>query len=78
MARVFDRWQFSPPSTSDLDQGQGQIFKPDLLANLGNAGACWLYIDDKALAIRRANDPPIRKSRIRKGDRKGSYQQQPA
>ena len=23
----------------------------DLFANLGNAGACWLYINDKALAI---------------------------
>jgi hypothetical protein len=26
MARVLDKWPFSPPSTSDLDQGQGQIF----------------------------------------------------
>jgi hypothetical protein len=23
----------------------------DLFANLSNAGACWLYVDDKALAI---------------------------
>ena len=47
MARVFDRWQFSHPRTSDLDHGQGRIYEPDCLAerqefDLGLPAECLL------------------------------------
>ena len=32
MARVFDKWQFSHPSTSDLDQGRGRNLNLTALA----------------------------------------------
>src|SRR6478672_12955702 len=39
MARVLKRWQFSHPSTSDLDQRQGRIYKPDCLGRAATNSA---------------------------------------
>ena len=37
----------------------------------------WFYIDDETLFIGCANDPPIRKSQIRKGEEESAYQYRP-
>ena len=39
--------------------------------------ARWFYIDDEALLIGCANDPPIRESQIRKGEEESAYQYRP-
>jgi hypothetical protein len=49
-------------------------------ANPGDALilARWFYIDDETLFIGCANDPPIRTSRIGKGEEESAYQYRPA
>jgi hypothetical protein len=48
----------------------------DVLTNLNNAlvVALWLYVDDEARIIGRANNPPIRESGIGAGEQKRGYE----
>jgi hypothetical protein len=61
--------------TESFDLGLGLLLcLVDVLADLRNITARRLDVDDEALPIGCANNPPIREGRIGEGEQKNGYQ----